>query len=49
MRLLNLNNDGAPAVLLINADAMAPHQTVINALEAARRVGIEKVSYLTKR
>lgn len=47
--VIKLNNDGAPAVLLINADAMAPHQTVINALEAARRVGIEKVSYLTKR
>lgn len=47
--ITKLDTETSPVVLLINADAMAPHQTVINALEAARRVGIEKVSYLTKR
>jgi biopolymer transport protein ExbD len=36
-------------ILYISADAMAPHQTVINVLEASRQVGIEKVSYITKR
>ena len=32
-------------VLLINADAQAPHQTVITAMEAARQAGISHVSF----
>jgi biopolymer transport protein ExbD len=38
----------AETVLFINADAMAPHQTVIHVLESARKVGIQKVSYITR-
>ncbi|QRX81521.1 biopolymer transporter ExbD [Glaciimonas sp. PAMC28666] len=32
-------------VIVINADAMSPHQTVINVLEAARLAGFEKVTF----
>ncbi|NLZ11689.1 MAG: biopolymer transporter ExbD [Alcaligenaceae bacterium] len=32
-------------VLLINADAQAPHQAVITAMEAARQAGISHVSF----
>ena len=34
--------------LLINADALAPHQAVINAMQAARLAGIAKVSFATQ-
>ena len=32
-------------VIIINADAMAAHQTVINVLEAARQAGMAKVTF----
>ncbi|WP_136419902.1 MULTISPECIES: biopolymer transporter ExbD [Oxalobacteraceae] len=32
-------------VIIINADAMATHQSVINVLEAARLAGLEKVTF----
>lgn len=32
-------------VVIINADAMAAHQTVINVLEAARQAGMAKVTF----
>ncbi|MDB5776733.1 MAG: biopolymer transporter ExbD [Herbaspirillum sp.] len=32
-------------VVIINADAMAAHQTVINVLEAARQAGLAKVTF----
>jgi biopolymer transport protein ExbD len=32
-------------VVVINADAMAAHQTVINVLEAARQAGMAKVTF----
>jgi biopolymer transport protein ExbD len=35
----------ADPVIIINADAMAAHQTVINVLEAARRAGFAKVTF----
>jgi biopolymer transport protein ExbD len=38
----------APApdpVVIINADAMAAHQTVINVLEAARQAGVAKITF----
>lgn len=31
--------------LLINADAQAPHQTVINALQAAQQAGIPQINF----
>lgn len=35
-------------VLLIRADAMAPHQAVIHAMQAAREAGIDKVHFATQ-
>ena len=35
-------------VLLINADAQAPHQAVINAMEAARQAGITRLNFATR-
>ncbi|HEY4072123.1 MAG TPA: biopolymer transporter ExbD [Herbaspirillum sp.] len=32
-------------VVIINADAMAAHQTVINVLEAARQAGLAKITF----
>jgi biopolymer transport protein ExbD len=32
-------------MLVISADATATHQTVINAMEAARRSGLSKISF----
>jgi biopolymer transport protein ExbD len=40
------NND-LPAVI-INADAMSNHQSVINVMEAARLSGLNKVTFATK-
>jgi biopolymer transport protein ExbD len=36
-------------LLVINADAQAPHQSVINVMEAARLVGIVRISFATQR
>jgi len=36
------------AVLIINADASATHQSVINVLEAARRVGLQRITFATQ-
>ena len=33
------------ALLVINADALASHQSVINVMEAARQAGIERVTF----
>jgi biopolymer transport protein ExbD len=35
-------------VLLIRADAMAPHQAVIHAMQAAREAGMSKVHFATQ-
>ncbi|MBA2412304.1 MAG: biopolymer transporter ExbD [Burkholderiaceae bacterium] len=37
------------AVLIINADAQAPHQAVIGVMEAARLAGIVRISFATQR
>lgn len=39
------DKDKANAMVIINADATAAHQTVINVLEAARLAGFEKVTF----
>jgi len=36
---------GKDPVIIINADALATHQTVINVLEAARLAGFDKVTF----
>lgn len=35
----------ADAIVIVSADAMAPHQTVINVLDAARRAGLAKLTF----
>ncbi|PUA16687.1 biopolymer transporter ExbD [Glaciimonas sp. PCH181] len=39
------NKSKETPLIIINADAMSPHQTVINVLEAARLAGFEKVTF----
>lgn len=34
--------------LVINADARTPHQAVITAMDAARKVGLMRISFVTK-
>jgi biopolymer transport protein ExbD len=36
-------------LLVINADAQAPHQSVINVMEAARLAGLPRISFATQR
>jgi len=33
------------AIVIVSADAMAPHQTVITVLDAARRAGLSKLTF----
>lgn len=35
-------------VVVINADARAAHQSVVNVMEAARRVGISRITFATQ-
>jgi biopolymer transport protein ExbD len=46
LQKLKSNND-LPTVI-INADAMSNHQSVINVMEAARLSGLNKVTFATK-
>jgi len=43
---------GAPAggesIVIISADAAAPHQSVISAMEAARRAGLTQITFATQ-
>ncbi len=39
---------GGESILVISADAMAPHQSVITVMEAARRVGLSQVTFATQ-
>jgi biopolymer transport protein ExbD len=36
------------ATLVISADAQASHQSVINAMEAARRAGLSQITFATQ-
>jgi biopolymer transport protein ExbD len=38
----------ADPVVVINADARAAHQSVVNVMEAARRVGISRITFATQ-
>ena len=46
--LKTLSADSDDPVVVILADAMASHQSVIDAMQAARRVGIGKIHFATK-
>lgn len=44
--------DAAPAgedsIVIISADAAAPHQSVVSAMEAARRAGLTQITFATQ-
>lgn len=40
--------DQKDPVLVINADARASHQSVVNVMEAARRVGLARITFATQ-
>ena len=49
-QLLQRAADGhSDAVVVINADAQAPHQAVVTMLEAARLAGLAHISFATQR
>ena len=39
---------GNDSVVIISADAMAPHQSVVSVMEAARRVGLTQITFATQ-
>jgi biopolymer transport protein ExbD len=39
---------GKDSVIIITADAMAPHQSVITVMEAARRSGMNQITFATQ-
>ena len=41
-------SDSTPASDIISADAMAPHQSVVTVMEAARRVGLTQITFATQ-
>ena len=40
--------DQTEPVVVINADARAAHQSVVNVMEAARRVGLTRITFVTQ-
>ena len=40
--------DGNDSVVIISADATAPHQSVVTVMEAARRVGLTQITFATQ-
>ncbi|WP_313077191.1 biopolymer transporter ExbD [Melaminivora sp.] len=39
---------GAAPVVVISADALAPHQAVVSVMEAARRAGLPRIAFATR-
>lgn len=39
---------GSESIVIISADAAAPHQSVISAMEAARRAGLTQITFATQ-
>ena len=39
---------GSNSVLIISADALASHQSVVSVMEAARRVGLSQITFATQ-
>jgi biopolymer transport protein ExbD len=46
--LKNAAGSEADSVVVINADARASHQSVVNVMEAARRVGLSRITFATQ-
>jgi len=47
-RLLEISNNQKDIPIIINADALATHQSVINVMEAARFAGLTKLTFATQ-
>ncbi|HBO82994.1 MAG TPA: biopolymer transporter ExbD, partial [Cupriavidus sp.] len=41
-------SNGQPPVVIVNADAQATHQAVINVMEAARLAGLSRLTFATQ-
>ncbi len=39
---------GSESIVIISADAMSPHQSVITVMEAARRAGLTQITFATQ-
>ena len=39
---------GSDSIVIISADAAAPHQSVVSAMEAARRAGLSQITFATQ-
>ncbi len=39
---------GGDSIVIISADAAAPHQSVVSAMEAARRAGLTQITFATQ-
>ena len=39
---------GKDSIVIISADANAPHQSVVSAMEAARRAGLSQITFATQ-
>jgi biopolymer transport protein ExbD len=48
MALRDAARAGKDSVIVISADAAAPHQSVITVMEAARRVGLTQITFATQ-
>ena len=46
--LRNAATAGKDSVIIISADALAPHQAVVSVMEAARRVGLQQITFATQ-
>ena len=46
--LVNAAKAGKDSVVIISADALASHQSVITVMEAARRVGLSQITFATQ-
>ncbi|MFT4241595.1 MAG: biopolymer transporter ExbD [Acidovorax sp.] len=42
------NEAGQGSIVIISADALSPHQSVISVMEAARRVGLTQITFATQ-
>jgi len=48
IKLREVSASKIDSTLIINADALAYHQSVINVMEASRQVGLTKITFSTK-
>lgn len=47
-RLSQVAGDSKDLPVIISADALTPHQSVVNVMEASRQIGLSKITFSTK-